>query len=538
MLTRGGAGQTCRDAKLGENMKGVHVEVYINEVRAPISMVVQDNYRCTFHDGSLRPSAAETAGFAALLKPGRNDVRMQLMGSRALFDVQTCFYLWDSRDKVVVCDIDGTVTRSDLLGYSAHLLGYEYTHDGVTDVLTYLDEMGYKILFLTARPVTVADQTRKFLRAVGVTARDDGSQSVARLLGLHTSDTVLGLPDGALITTAERWVPAILIGLSPQGPAEFKSRVLREVAALFEREDAFAGGFGNRGTDAAAYLNAGIAEKRIFLIDEGSRVQMGKPVDWGAIPGRRFESYAALSTKLPDFFPPVDGSAPAPVRELPAATPVPAADAETVAMIEAAFALAGVGDGGDLAAAHSLRPSHASVPDGGRRRASGRAPRVARRRSAGDSSDSSLDSPSASPPRRPAPSPDAAASPSSASPTAAAASSLPILSVSSHLTEGSTASGAEAAAVGHRQNSGGSLKFANDEKAFPDGIPPGSLESNDGGSGGGGVESAVSPLAPLPPPAVLPRAATSAPLTQQPATTTSPVSVDHGAGAGSDDDWM
>jgi phosphatidate phosphatase LPIN len=228
-------------------------------------MTVDENYRCTFDGGKLRPRTEWARALGQVLVAGRNVVRYQLSGNRALFDIHACIYLWEHTDRIVVCDIDGTVTRSDFLGYSAHLMGYEYTHDGVTDVLNYLHEAGYKILFLTARPITVADRTRDLLQTVGSTARDDKSQSFARFLGLHTSDTVLALPPGALITTAERWIPAIALSLTPDGPQKFKTSVLHEIKDLFGSNNAcFAGGFGNRATDSGAYRATGMRCNLIY----------------------------------------------------------------------------------------------------------------------------------------------------------------------------------------------------------------------------------------------------------------------------------
>ena len=178
--------------------------MFVNEKKTPLVMTVDDNYRCTFEGGSLRPNAAQVKALGGLLVPGRNAVRYQLSGHRALFDIHACMFLWEHTDKVVVCDIDGTVTRSVFLGYSAHIMGYDYTHDGVTDVLNYLHEAGYKILFLTARPITAADKTRHLLQMVGATARDDKSQRIARRLGIHTSDTVLTLPPGPCTPTHTR----------------------------------------------------------------------------------------------------------------------------------------------------------------------------------------------------------------------------------------------------------------------------------------------------------------------------------------------
>lgn len=333
-----------RDAKLGQSLQGVVAEVFVNETKTPLTMTVDDTYRCTFEGGRLRPGEAEVQALGRMLVPGRNAVRYQLSGNRALFDIHACIYLWEHTDKVVVCDIDGTVTRSDFLGYSAHLMGYEYTHDGVTDVLNYLHEAGYRILFLTARPITVADRTRDLLQTVGATARDDKSQSFARLLGLHTSDTVLALPPGALITTSERWIPAIALSLSSDGPQKFKTSVLHEIKDLFGNSGVFAGGFGNRATDSGAYRATGISASRIFLVDDSSKVFVGKMEGESQYP-----SYAALCERLPQLFPALR----APDRNLPQSiqnSPPPQsgsdsssrARAVSLSRIEAAFQQFGV----------------------------------------------------------------------------------------------------------------------------------------------------------------------------------------------------
>lgn len=106
---------------------------------------------------------------------------------------------------MIVCDIDGTLTRSDIIGYSAHVLGYEYMHEGVsgafpilwfegslsstvagqdvahlsclslnskplqvTEALSHLSDCGYNLIFLSARPITASHQTRAFLLQVAL----------------------------------------------------------------------------------------------------------------------------------------------------------------------------------------------------------------------------------------------------------------------------------------------------------------------------------------------------------------------------------
>ena len=40
-------------------------------------------------------------------------------------------YLWDYHDKVVISDIDGTITRSDVAGQVLPLVGMDWTQNGV-----------------------------------------------------------------------------------------------------------------------------------------------------------------------------------------------------------------------------------------------------------------------------------------------------------------------------------------------------------------------------------------------------------------------
>ena len=44
---------------------------------------------------------------------------------------QCSVYLWDYHDKVVISDIDGTITRSDVAGQVLPLVGMDWTQNGV-----------------------------------------------------------------------------------------------------------------------------------------------------------------------------------------------------------------------------------------------------------------------------------------------------------------------------------------------------------------------------------------------------------------------
>eukprot|EP01031_Cornospumella_fuschlensis_P041210 gene41210-50289_t len=76
---------------------------------------------------SLSPSSSDFARFR--IHMGRNKVHCihTPSGSSVRFDI----YLYNLQDKLVVMDIDGTITRSDLTGYiqTVYLGLYSYIHD-------------------------------------------------------------------------------------------------------------------------------------------------------------------------------------------------------------------------------------------------------------------------------------------------------------------------------------------------------------------------------------------------------------------------
>ena len=57
-------------------------------------------------------------------------------------------------------DIDGTITKSDVMGHAAALFGRDWTHVGVAPLFTRIEKNGYKFMYLSSRGISYADQTR------------------------------------------------------------------------------------------------------------------------------------------------------------------------------------------------------------------------------------------------------------------------------------------------------------------------------------------------------------------------------------------
>ena len=73
-------------------------------------------------------------------------------------------FLFNSTDKLIISDVDGTITKSDIkvkmesqnptIFFQGHVLpklGMSAHHTGVVELFHKLDQRGYKIIYLTAR---------------------------------------------------------------------------------------------------------------------------------------------------------------------------------------------------------------------------------------------------------------------------------------------------------------------------------------------------------------------------------------------------
>lgn len=60
-------------------------------------------------------------------------------------------YLFSDNDKLIVSDVDGTVTKNDLGGHFHNFCGNDYLHEGYAELCKKIDKNGYKIVWLTMR---------------------------------------------------------------------------------------------------------------------------------------------------------------------------------------------------------------------------------------------------------------------------------------------------------------------------------------------------------------------------------------------------
>ncbi|CDW81529.1 UNKNOWN [Stylonychia lemnae] len=168
------------------------------------------------------------------LKQGCNDiiysVQSRIQGRQIL---RGRIFLWNYDTKIIISDVDGTITKSDLLGHLLPRFGRDWSHPGIAKLFNDIKSNGYEFLYLTARPIGMADTTRDYIKGI--------------------SQEKLSLPDGPVIMSPDRAMKSLKREVIFRKP--------------YHETNPFHGGFGNRETDAISYRAVDIDLRNIFIIN-------------------------------------------------------------------------------------------------------------------------------------------------------------------------------------------------------------------------------------------------------------------------------
>uniref|UniRef100_A0A8C4F0V4 phosphatidate phosphatase n=1 Tax=Dicentrarchus labrax TaxID=13489 RepID=A0A8C4F0V4_DICLA len=168
---------------------------------------------------------------------------------------QGTIYLWNWDDKIIISDIDGTITRSDTLGHILPTLGKDWTHQGIAHLYHKVSQNGYKFLYCSARAIGMADMTRGYLHWVN----ERGTM----------------LPMGPVLLSPSSLFSALHREVIEKKPEKFKVECLNDIKNLFyPNKQPFYAAFGNRPTDVYSYKEVGVPLNRIFTVNpKGELVQ-------------------------------------------------------------------------------------------------------------------------------------------------------------------------------------------------------------------------------------------------------------------------
>ncbi|XP_036761744.2 phosphatidate phosphatase LPIN2 isoform X2 [Manis pentadactyla] len=220
----------------------------------PVPTETAGHSSTTSYKKSLRLSSDQIAKLK--LQEGPNDVVFSITTQyQGTCRCAGTIYLWNWNDKVVISDIDGTITKSDALGQILPQLGKDWTHQGIAKLYHAINENGYKFLYCSARAIGMADMTRGYLHWVN----DKGTI----------------LPRGPLMLSPSSLFSAFHREVIEKKPEKFKIECLNDIKSLFAPpRQPFYAAFGNRPNDVYAYMQVGVPDCRIFTVNpKGELIQ-------------------------------------------------------------------------------------------------------------------------------------------------------------------------------------------------------------------------------------------------------------------------
>jgi len=214
------------------------------------------------------------------LKPGCNTIVYTVQGGiQGEKNLAANIYLWPANSKIIISDIDGTITKSDVLGQLMPMMGRDWSQPGVASLYSNIRKNGYQILYLTARAIGQSQLTKDFLNSI-----TQGGYS---------------LPPGPVILSPDRLVPSFKREIIYRKPEVFKIACLRDLRSLFPpNHNPFYAGFGNRETDAIAYQAVGMPSGKIFTINPLGEIRL--------LNATYSKSYVLINDMVNDMFPGIE----------------------------------------------------------------------------------------------------------------------------------------------------------------------------------------------------------------------------------------
>ncbi|KAK5872797.1 hypothetical protein PBY51_013460 [Eleginops maclovinus] len=190
---------------------------------------------------------------------------------------EAAIYLWNWDDRVIISDIDGTITKSDALGHILPQFGKDWTHKGIAKLYHKIHQNGYKFLYCSARAIGMAAITKDYLQWV--------------------NDKGIVLPQGPVLLAPSSLFSALHREVIEKKPEVFKIACLSDIRDLFNpQRKPFYAAFGNRTNDAFAYKQVGVPDTRLFTVNpKGELIQERTKVSKS--------SYSHLSELVEHFFP-------------------------------------------------------------------------------------------------------------------------------------------------------------------------------------------------------------------------------------------
>ena len=180
------------------------------------------------------------------LEFGENECVYKFEEGDKVIEVCLRIYKLPYNAKIVVSDIDGTVTKSDVWGNLYDYAGKDYTHAGIAKLYSLIEGNGYQFIYLSTRPYSHYNRTKSYVTKI----EQEGYV----------------MPKGAIFLSVSNIFNVIYTEVIKKSPHLFKISTLTNINKIIEG-NGLKGGFGNKLTDTVSYKAVGIAMNRIFKVD-------------------------------------------------------------------------------------------------------------------------------------------------------------------------------------------------------------------------------------------------------------------------------
>jgi len=273
-------GQVGRDIFWWNRRRGKEVLITVNNQTLSKRMVICPSGSLRFTDGADHTMSSEELAMLPL-EPGKNMATYHVPALEVTihFDV----FLITSGQKLVITDVDGTITREDVMGFVLpSVVGITHHQPGVVRLLSEISQRGYQVVYLTARSMALHEHTRNYIFNL--------LQEVGGSSGQHYS-----LPDGPVFHLPRDLISSI----SDPAGADQKTAILFalwQCLKSHEEQDineVIRGAYGNNAHDLMAYSRAGISN--IFIVNT-----VGELLD---ISSGSYTSYSQQVEHLDQIFP-------------------------------------------------------------------------------------------------------------------------------------------------------------------------------------------------------------------------------------------
>lgn len=181
------------------------------------------------------------------LNNGSNEISYAVRTNQGVKVKLANIYLWNHLDRIIISDLDGTVTKSNVLGQVLTRFGRDWSQCDVAELYHKIFKNDYKFVYLSARSISQSESTRSLIDNV--------------------KQNNYCLPKGPLLLNPSDLLSSLSSELIFKKSTEFKVNCINNLKTLF-KINPFHAGFGNTLQDSMTYKSIGINENFIFIINK------------------------------------------------------------------------------------------------------------------------------------------------------------------------------------------------------------------------------------------------------------------------------